>query len=136
MTRRTYDALLGEAHGWLRRGCSVALDGSFAKAAQRAQALGLAAALDVAALVVECRCPDDVIRARLEARLAGGATISDGRWELLAAQRAASDPVVELAARQYLVVDTTAPLAACADQARARLAALAGERVRQPVAPA
>jgi aminoglycoside phosphotransferase family enzyme/predicted kinase len=132
-SRRTYAALLEEAYAWLTRGCSVVIDASFKRAAERARARAMAAALEAPFLTIECVCPEAVVRARLAARLGRPGEVSDGRWELLARQRADFDPCAELAGEERLVIDTTAPPEACADAARDRLAARAGERPREEI---
>jgi aminoglycoside phosphotransferase family enzyme/predicted kinase len=132
-SRRTYAALLDEAYTWLGRGVGVIVDASFKRATERAQARGLAAALDIAFLAVECACPEAVIRRRAEARLGRPGVTSDARWELFARQRADFDPCVEFASEEHLVLDTTAPPEACADAVRDQLAARAGERLREEI---
>jgi predicted kinase len=133
-TARTYAALLTEAHTWLRRGCSVVVDASFKRAGERARARGLAAALDVPLVVIECVCPEAVAHERLQTRLAAADSASDGRWALFAQQRADFDPCHELAPGEHLVIDTTAPPDAGADRVRDHLTAQAALRLHETVA--
>lgn len=86
-TARTYAALLERAEALLRAGRPVIVDAAFTKQAQRAPFLALAAQLGVPAPIAHLRCDDATLRQRLEARNAEGKDISDGRLELLDAQR-------------------------------------------------
>ncbi len=47
------------------------------------------------------------MRRRLQARAACGGAVSDGRWELIAQQRQAFEPLYEVPPQQHLRVDTT-----------------------------
>lgn len=87
MTELTYQAALTEAEEILRRGGSVIIDASWARRTHRLQAARLAEQLGIEVVFVECRCPEDVIRGRLEQRVAMGTDASDGRWEIFALQR-------------------------------------------------
>lgn len=86
-TTRTYAALLERAEALLRAGRPVIVDAAFTKQAQRAPFLALGAQLGVPAPIAHLRCDDATLRQRLEARNAEGKDISDGRLELLDAQR-------------------------------------------------
>ena len=86
-TARTYAALLERAEALLRAGRPVIVDAAFTKQAQRAPLLALGAQLGVPAPIAHLRCDDATLRQRLEARNAEGKDISDGRLELLDAQR-------------------------------------------------
>jgi len=46
--------------------------------------------------VLECWYPEDEIRRRLQAWAACGGAVSDGRWELIARQRQAFEPLYEV----------------------------------------
>ena len=91
-TKRTYAALLERAESVLRAGRPVIVDAAFTKQAQRAPFLALGAQLGVPAPIAHLRCDDATLRQRLEARSAEGKDISDGRLELLDAQRRSFEP--------------------------------------------
>jgi predicted kinase len=66
--------------------------------------------------VLECWCPEDEIRRRLQGRVAQGDAVSDGRWELIARQRQAFEPLFAIPPRHLLRVDTTPPPDRVADE--------------------
>ena len=106
-SRRTYEALHQRAAERLREGTLVILDASYREAASRARARETAEAAGARFLLLETRCPDDVVRRRLAAR---GAGPSDGRLELLDAQREQFEPPLEIPGEQRIVVDTSGDL--------------------------
>jgi predicted kinase len=95
-TEATYAHLSQEAEQLLSRGQSVLIDASFQRACHRRHAMQLARRLGAAFCVLECGCPEDEIRRRLQARAACGGAVSDGRWELIAQQRQAFEPLFEV----------------------------------------
>ncbi|WGX95087.1 phosphoenolpyruvate synthase [Nocardioides sp. L-11A] len=107
-TRATYDAMLDRAERLLARGESVVLDGTWARAAQRAGAAELAARS--AADLVELRCEIDEATARR--RLVTRDSISDADEHVAARMRADADPWPTSDR-----VDTGTDLAASTDQA-------------------
>lgn len=108
-TERTYAALLERAEATLSVGNSVILDATFSKSAWRRRARELAERLGARAAMVECRLDEAEALARLERRHRSGASVSDGRPELYAQQRAAFEPVTEFDAGAHLVADTARP---------------------------
>ena len=86
---RTYETLHQRAAQQLRAGRIVILDASYRDAAWRTRARETARAAGARFLLLEARCPADVVRQRLAAR---GAGPSDGRVELLEAQRERFEP--------------------------------------------
>lgn len=106
-TESTYQALLASARVPLQEGKAVILDASFRETRWRQEARRLAERFGIPFRIVECHCPDEVVRRRLEERQGGGGGPSDGRWELYRQQREAFDPVTEVASEQHLVVDTS-----------------------------
>jgi hypothetical protein len=126
-TEATYARLFQEAEHCLARDRSVLLDASFQRAGHRLQAMQLAQRLGAECWVLECWCPEAEMRRRLEARVARGGSVSDGRWELVAYQRRAFEPLFDVPPQRHLRVDTTSPPARVADtvmQALARRAPL------------
>jgi len=57
--------------------------------------------------VVECVCPDDVVKMRLEKRMKENNNPSDGRWEILQEQRKQFENIDEVPADCYFRVDTS-----------------------------
>jgi predicted kinase len=127
ISRLTYQKALELAAERLRAGASVIIDGSYQRRAERLQAAGMARTLGASFVVIECTCPEDVVRRRLDARLAQAGEPSDGRWELFHEQKAGFEPVDEVAPGRHLLIDCAGPTKdAVADTLRA-LSALAAE---------
>jgi uncharacterized protein len=103
----TYTQLFKQAERLLSQGCSVLLDASFQHARHRTQAMQLADQVGAEFCVLECWCPEEELRRRLEGRVSQGNSVSDGRWELLAQQRQAFEPLFEVSPAQHIKVDTT-----------------------------
>ena len=104
--RRTYEALHQRAAERLRAGEVVILDASYREAAWRARVRDMAGAARSPFLLLETRSPDDVVRQRLAAR---GAGPSDGRPDLLEAQRDRFEPPIEIPGAERIIVDTSGP---------------------------
>ena len=109
-TAATYAALLEEARGWLERGVSVVLDGTYRRAADRRAAAALASAHGVPWLAIECHCPATVARERLAARAEAPGEASDADWTIYEQQAREWEPWAEIPPERYLAVDTTQPL--------------------------
>lgn len=108
--RRTYDELHQRAAERLLAGERVILDASYREAAWRREARDTAQRAGAPFLLLETACPESIVRERLAGR---GAGPSDGRLELLEAQRRGSEPVgEEVAPGEHAVIDTGASLAA------------------------
>lgn len=123
-SRRTYEALRERAAKALRQGRgAVVLDASFASRQERQLTLALAQQEAAQAYVVECACPEEVVRQRLEVRLEAGRDASDGRWELYQQQRAAFEPCTEVPEGQHILLDTARPVAACLQELLLQLTA-------------
>jgi aminoglycoside phosphotransferase family enzyme/predicted kinase len=106
-TEATYAQLLKRAECLLSQGRSVLLDASFQRTSHRTQAMQLAARTGAEFCVLECWCPEEELRRRLESRVGQGNSVSDGRWELLAQQRQTFEPLFEIPPQHHLRVDTT-----------------------------
>jgi uncharacterized protein len=104
VSRLTYQEALDRAAERLRAGASVIIDGSYQRRAERLNAARVAQALGVAFVVIECTCPEDTVRRRLDARLTQAGEPSDGRWDLFHEQKAGFEPVDEVPPRHHLVI--------------------------------
>jgi len=62
--------------------------------------------------LVECVCPDDIIRLRLENRILESGEPSDGRWELFSLQKSAFDEIRENEREYHRKWDSTTPAGA------------------------
>jgi aminoglycoside phosphotransferase family enzyme/predicted kinase len=107
-SRRTFDEVFRRAEVVLAAGRGVILDATFRGRDLRARARALAARHGRPFLFVEASCPDPILRERLRRR-AAGPSVSDATESLLARVRAEFEPVTELPAGEYLVIDTTRP---------------------------
>ncbi len=116
VSRRTYEEAFRRAGRLLSMGVSVVIDASFRKREDRLKALRTAAA-GADFFVLECVCPEETARMRLEKRSSDQAEVSDGRWEIFAEQRRSFEPIDELPAGVHFTVDTAAPPETCAASA-------------------
>ncbi|NLE73937.1 MAG: AAA family ATPase [Actinobacteria bacterium] len=121
MTERTYAASLDRSIAALREGRSVIIDASWSRRADRERAVAVALNTGADVHFVECVCPEDVVRARLDARMTQVGEASDGRWELFAAQRDAYEPVIADEGLRIIRIDCSQPPDDCAYEAVERL---------------
>lgn len=108
-TDRVYAEQLRCAEVVVQSKRSVVLDASFRVRSKRASARELAERLGVPFTFIECAVDLETCRARLGER-AKGASVSDGRVEVLDDFAARFEPVTELPAEERLVLDTRRPL--------------------------
>lgn len=108
---RVYGTLLAAAESALLRGRSVILDATYRRRSDRDAARFLARRMGARFAAVECVAPDEVVRERIEQRRAEGSSWSDGRWEVYLQQRAAFEPLEEIAVLERATVNASAPLA-------------------------
>ncbi|MRR17265.1 MAG: aminoglycoside phosphotransferase, partial [Deltaproteobacteria bacterium] len=108
ISQKTYKKAVELAAQKLERGKPVVIDASFRKRADRLLAAEAAARLHVPLYVIECVCPDEIVRIRLEKRKLDTDNPSDGRWEILAQQKKDYEAVDEIPAGRYFKVDTSA----------------------------
>ncbi|MDZ4164688.1 MAG: AAA family ATPase [Smithellaceae bacterium] len=109
-TDLTYAEALRQAESILQDGTPVVIDASFKKQAHREAAMELAGRAGAGFFVLECSCPEEAIRKRLERRSRETGEPSDGRWELFAAQQRDFEVIRELSPASHLVVDTRGEL--------------------------
>lgn len=129
-TEATYGRLFEEAERCLSRGQSVLIDASSQRACHRRHATQLARRLGAELCALECWCPEEEVCRRLQARAARGWAVSDGRWELIARQRQAFEPLFEVPPQQHLRVDTTQTPALVAEEVVRQLAPRGGLPLR------
>lgn len=89
----TYDELLARAEKSLSAGESVIIDATFRRKSDRVRFQALAGRFPRPFYIVQTICPDDLIKERLDTRKECQGTISDGRWELFAAQAEQFEPL-------------------------------------------
>jgi aminoglycoside phosphotransferase family enzyme/predicted kinase len=125
ISRLTYDRTLEKAGAELQGGRSVIIDASYKRKAERIRAAEAAITWKADFFLVECICPEEIIRQRLDARQAVGTDPSDGRWEIFLAQKADFDPVTELPATSRIVIDTARNPDTCIQDVIRRIRGLA-----------
>jgi hypothetical protein len=116
VSRRAYDRALEAAAARLRAGESVIVDASFKSRAERLKAARIAEEQQADFFILECRLPDRLIAQRLEARMSEKGEVSDGRVDILEAQKGAFEPIDETPARSHIPVDTSQDPEHCAEQ--------------------
>ena len=106
---QTYQEMHGRAAVTLAAGGSVVLDASYRRRAWRQDAIRVAQEAGVPFVALECVCPVDLVRARLDTRLDQSDILSDGRWELYQQQAAAFEPINEFSQGDHFILDTSVP---------------------------
>ena len=109
MTEKTYHTMAREAGEHIKNGRGVVVDATFGRRSDRAGFIELAKKHKIPLLVLRCSASDAATAQRLDRRAAEGKDISDGRWEIYIAQKAAYEPLDEIPARSRLELRTDAP---------------------------
>lgn len=108
-SRMTYDTVLAEARESLGEGDSVIIDASFIKSEERLRAKRLAEEVKAGFFILECTLEEGLTRQRLARRLEQG-SVSDGRWQIFKLQKGQFEPVVAVAPRNHVIIDTSKPV--------------------------
>ena len=107
ISQKTYDKAVELAAEIIQQGKSVVIDASFNNCSDCALAFNLAGRLHVPFYVIECTCPADIVKIRLEKRMLEKDNPSDGRWEILQEQKKQYEAISEIPAGNYFKVDTS-----------------------------
>lgn len=105
-TRQTYATLRRRASGWLRRGVSVVLDGTFGDPRERSLAHALARRTGARFTLVLARCDAATTRQRLQRRAEDADRVSDADWEIYQRMRDVFAPPDEVSEEELAVDDT------------------------------
>lgn len=116
---RVYREMLRLAGENLSHRLGVLLDGTFLSASLRSEVVSLAQQYGATALIVNCRCPDEVAVQRIADRIAGGQTLSEARPELFRYQQQEEEPFSP--SLPILDIDTTGSLPVMTESVFARL---------------
>ena len=108
----TYAAMHEAARVELAAGRGAIIDATFQRRAHRDAARAVARQAGVPFLFVECVCPADEVRRRLERRKIADRDVSDADWEVYQKQVANYEPFAPEEESERVVVDTTSPFAA------------------------
>jgi hypothetical protein len=107
ISRKTYEKAVELAAEKIAQGKPVIIDASFKNRSDRALAVNLAHRLQVPFYIIECTCPDDIVKIRLEKRMLDNDNPSDGRWEILQEQKNQYEEINEFPAACFFKVDTS-----------------------------
>jgi uncharacterized protein len=128
MTERTYATMASEAEQELAKGQGVILDATFSRRAPRKAIIDLAKQYGAPFAVIHCVASPATVEQRLRERAAAGSDVSDGRWEIYLAQKAAAEPLDDVPPSLQLELQTDASVEelanVCTDFLRSRLAHL------------
>lgn len=115
ISRLTYEEALRRAVKLLEQGKSVIIDASYKRREERRKVFEAIQKARFGCYLIECVCPEEIVRERLVARAANPGEPSDGRWELYEKQRDDFDPITELTA--VVRIDTSGSIEACEEEA-------------------
>jgi predicted kinase len=100
----TYAQVMQHASTCITKGQNVVLDATFQKKKYREMAQHIARKHHATMVIVQCICPDGVVKKRLEDRLKKK-SVSDGRWEIYLVQKTTFEPLSS--DEQSLMIDTS-----------------------------
>jgi predicted kinase len=123
-TQRAYEMAFDQAAKMLEEGKSVIIDASFARKDHRVSAIKIAETLASPFLLLECVCSEEEIKKRLRRRVHNKNEASDGRLEILAAQKDNFEAVSECLPGEHFVLDTSGPRDEIAERAVAAIFAV------------
>lgn len=107
-----YRVMLLTAEYLLRSGGTVVLDGTFYLRSLRERVYSLASRMRSRLVIVECTCPEKVIRRRM-GRREGRISLSDADYEVYKKIKAVYEPI----RRSHITVDTSKALSHTLDEA-------------------
>lgn len=110
MTEQTYAEMVRQAEKLVLAGKGALLDATFIRRQQREKITELAKKYKIALLMIHCSAPDTITQSRLRRRAAEGVDISDGRWDIYVAQKAAAEALDEIELRHCLELRTGSAL--------------------------
>lgn len=110
MTEKTYAKLAREAEKQLLEGRGAILDATFGQKKPREMIIRLAEKHKIPLLFIHCAVSEEITQQRLNRRMLEGKDLSDGRWEIYAAQKAAYQPIEEVSPESCLELNTAAPV--------------------------
>ena len=100
-TRKTYREMLDQAKARLEIGQGIILDATFQPREYLRQAYQMAKEIGADLRVIECYCPENVLKKRFCKRSLDKKAVSDGRWEIYLAQKKNYRPITGIP-REYL----------------------------------
>jgi len=121
VTRNTYERAIQLAAQKLTEGSSVIIDATFGNRRDREDALKLAERLDADFFIIECVCPEDIVRERLNLRMSDSKEASDGRWAIYLRQKETFDRITEIPEGLHIVLNTSLAPEKCTYRALKRM---------------
>jgi aminoglycoside phosphotransferase family enzyme/predicted kinase len=109
MRHRVYTRMLFAAQERLKKGRSVVLDASYSRRKDREDVRQLADDLDTNLLFIECVCPEEALRERLQQREKSAESLSDARLQHLSEMIRRFEPLEEQLPQTHLRVETDGP---------------------------
>jgi uncharacterized protein len=100
----TYEQVMQHASRSLKKKESVVLDATFQKKKYREMASHLASKHQAKPVIIQCVCPDAIVKKRLDERVKKK-SVSDGRWEIYLLQKTTFEPFT--AQETPLPIDTS-----------------------------
>jgi predicted kinase len=107
VTRKTYDRAIELASEKLTEGKSVIIDASYKSRTDRQKALATAERLKADFFIIECICPENIVKERLDLRMSDKREASDGRWEIYLVQKETFERITEVPESLHIVLDTS-----------------------------
>jgi hypothetical protein len=117
ISRETYDNALHSAASEMKEGKSAIIDASFRSKADRKKAFDLALSMNADFFIIECICPEEIVKERLNARTYDPTEASDGRWEIFESQKGAFEKIDESPDNHHIIVDSSQTLEMCTEYA-------------------
>jgi aminoglycoside phosphotransferase family enzyme/predicted kinase len=122
LTRATYEYLLAQASQELASRRSVVLDATFLDTHWREHAVAVAVEHGATPILIECRCPAEVVEERLRYRAQEPGQVSEATWAIYLEQRTRYGERMEpIPGLRHLVVDNAQPLPMALDVVLAQL---------------
>jgi predicted kinase len=110
MTREVYGQLARAAEKSVKEGVGAIVDATFIEKSNRERIARIAAKYALPLFVIQCHASEGITKTRLAQRAAEGKDLSDGRWEIYVKQKAAWQPMDEVAEANRLALDTEPPV--------------------------
>lgn len=110
MTEKTYAEIARKAEKQILEGKGAILDATFGQKKHREMIIRIAEKHKIPLLFIHCSASEKVTEQRLDRRALEGTDLSDGRWEIYSAQKAAYQPIEEIPAESYLELNTDSPV--------------------------
>ncbi|NQU04327.1 MAG: AAA family ATPase [Syntrophaceae bacterium] len=120
-SRKTYEKAIQLAEVELKKGKSAIIDASFKTKGEREMAFRFASSADAEFFIVECVCPDGIVKERLDARSSDSKEASNGRWEIFESQRGDFEKIDEFPEHCHIIADSSQTPERCTEYTIAKI---------------